>query len=640
MFTGCSDGSSGGSDDDSGQVTTPAENPSNPDGGNTSNPGTSNGGNTSIYYTITFNLNSGEGTLPADILAKSGEEITLPTAELTRTGYEFKGWCATADGTGTTYEAGAKAKDLSAENGATVTLYAKWVLQGSWSINYVLNGDDVNPAQNAESNPAEYNIETEAVTLADPARTFYEFAGWYDNAEFSGEKLSGWKAGEKTGDITLYAKWTITQASVSEAIKNIPADGKVHTVALSGEISEDIITAIRSALYENSDARINLDISGTTGLTEIPEEAFYEWVLQDVNPCKALAGIVLPEGIESINQEAFETCSNLTDIVIPDSVKTIGALAFANSGLASIKFGSGLESIGIRAFSECNSLTEITVPGNVKTIEQLTFWNCENLEEVVLEEGMQTIGQNAFLQCKKLATVTIPKTVASIGEGAFYYCDALQTVNYGGTTAEWNALKASIGTDNDVLLNATIYCTDGIAITADKAAEFIKSLSSGTHTLIVTGEVNGILTRNGDPSEIAAALIELKKNCPDAKVILDLSGTENLIEIPEAAFEGINGNVTDNLVGVVLPNTVTSIGNDSFCATGLTEISIPSNVKSIGNYAFSSCKNLASVKLPDGLASIGGRAFRFCHSLKSIVIPDSVTTLVGWGNIWRLFFSY
>ena len=127
-------------------------------------------------------------------------------------------------------------------------------------------------------------------------------------------------------------------------------------------------------------------------------------------------------------------------------------------------------------------------------------------------------------------------------------------------------------------------------------------------------------------------MIELKKNCPDAKVILDLSGVENLTEIPEAAFEGINGNATDNLVGVVLPNTVTSIGKDSFCATGLTEISIPSNVNSIGNYAFSSCKNLASIKFSDGLTSIGGRAFRFCYSLKSIVIPDSVTTLVGWGT--------
>lgn len=122
-------------------------------------------------------------------------------------------------------------------------------------------------------------------------------------------------------------------------------------------------------------------------------------------------------------------------------------------------------------------------------------------------------------------------------------------------------------------------------------------------------------------------MIELKKNCPDAKVILDLSGTENLTEIPKHAFEGNTSYFTDNLVGVVLPNTVISIGSDSFANTGITEISIPASVKSIEDYVFGYCRNLASVKLPEGLESIGVWAFRACYSLKSIVIPDSVTTL-------------
>lgn len=120
-------------------------------------------------------------------------------------------------------------------------------------------------------------------------------------------------------------------------------------------------------------------------------------------------------------------------------------------------------------------------------------------------------------------------------------------------------------------------------------------------------------------------MIELKKSCPDAKVILDLSGTENLTEIPEHAFEGNSSYYTDNLVGVLLPGTVISIGEDSFSNTGITEISIPASVKSIEDYVFGYCSNLASVKFPDGLESIGGLAFRACESLKSIVIPDSVT---------------
>lgn len=122
-------------------------------------------------------------------------------------------------------------------------------------------------------------------------------------------------------------------------------------------------------------------------------------------------------------------------------------------------------------------------------------------------------------------------------------------------------------------------------------------------------------------------MIELKKNCSDAKVILDLSRTENLTEIPKEAFEGNTSYFTDNLVGVVLPNTVTSIGEDSFANTGITEISIPASVKSIEDCVFGYCRNLTSVKLPEGLESIGIWAFRACYSLKSIVIPDSVTKM-------------
>ena len=560
-----------------------------------------------VSYTVKFDKNGGKGKLPDDITAIVGEEFALPAAELTKTGYDFKGWCASADGTGSTYEAGVKAKDLSTENGATVTLYAKWVLQGSWSINYVLNGDDVNQAQNAETNPAEYNIETATVTLADPTRSLYEFAGWYDNAELSGEKLSGWNAGEKTGDITLYAKWTITQASVSAAI----AAGATE-IKLAGKISEDEISAIRSALYENSDARINLDLSGTTGLTEIPDFAFFDG--DECIACESLAGIVLPEGIESINQYAFRECSNLTDIIIPDSVKIIGDAAFQSSGLASIKFGSGLESIGEYAFQVCNFLTKITVPGNVKTIGFGAFSNCDNLVEAVLEEGVQTIGENAFSSCKKLAKLTIPKTVASIGDIAFYCCDALQTVNYGGTTAEWNALKASIGTDNDGLLAAAIYCTDGIAITANKAAELIKSLESGEYNIAVTGAIT---------SETISAIKNALKNNGKAKVRLDLSKTTGLTSIGDNAFY-----YCDNLTGVTIPDSVTSIGDSAFFnCDRLTSVNIPDKVISINYAVFYGCTSLTNVNIPDSVTSIGMNAFRYCRSLTSVNIPDSVTSI-------------
>ncbi len=496
------------------------------------------------------------------------------------------------------------------------------------------------------------------------------FAGWNTKDDGTGTNYEDKAKITLIGNITLYAKWAVTAANVSEVIKNIPADGKVHTVALVGEISEDTITAIRSALYENSGARISLDMSGTTGLTKIPDNAFYD---ADKNAeCKALAGIVLPEGIESINGGAFQMCANLTDIVIPDSIKTIGNFAFYSVSFASIKFGSRLESIGEYAFDWCNSLTEITVPGNVKTIGYMTFDCCSNLEKVVIEEGVQIIGRFAFSGCEKLASVTIPKSVTSIGDYAFSYCDALQTVNYGGTVAEWNALKDNgkiISTGNNDLLNAAIYCIDGIVTTADKAAAAIASLESGEYKIAVTGELT-------DVSAIRTAL----KNNENAKVSLDLSQTTGLTSIGYAAFAycsslvsvNIPNGVTSiarcafrkcsNLTAIVIPDSVDSIGERVFegcsslteltvsednqkyesyenCiytkaektfiapATGLTSIKFLDGVTSIGDAAFYACKNLTSITIPNSVTSIGGYAFKSCSNLTSVTIPDSVTSI-------------
>ena len=73
--------------------------------------------------------------------------------------------------------------------------------------------------------------------------------------------------------------------------------------------------------------------------------------------------------------------------------------------------------------------------------------------------------------------------------------------------------------------------------------------------------------------------------------------------------------------------SVTRIGDVAFNSTGITGIVIPNSVTSIGNGAFSSCSMIASIEIPDGITSIGNIAFANCTKLANIVIPNSVTSI-------------
>lgn len=71
-------------------------------------------------YAVTYNANGGSGTT-ASQTKTYGQSLTLRANGFTRTGYAFQHWNTKADGTGTTYAAGA-----SYTANAAVTLYAIW----------------------------------------------------------------------------------------------------------------------------------------------------------------------------------------------------------------------------------------------------------------------------------------------------------------------------------------------------------------------------------------------------------------------------------------------------------------------------------------------------------------------------------
>ncbi len=108
----------------------------------------SNAGNQTIYadwtphtYTVSYNANGGTGNM-ASTTHTYGVSKALSQNTYTRAGYEFAGWSTSSSATMPTYEDGQSVSNLSATNGATVTLYAVWQIK--YTITVASNLDDDN----------------------------------------------------------------------------------------------------------------------------------------------------------------------------------------------------------------------------------------------------------------------------------------------------------------------------------------------------------------------------------------------------------------------------------------------------------------------------------------------------------------
>ena len=79
-----------------------------------------------ISYTVHFDGNNGDGGSMQDQEFFYDTAQTLNTNNFTRTGYVFDGWNTKADKSGDNYTNEQEVNNLTAENNATVTLYARW----------------------------------------------------------------------------------------------------------------------------------------------------------------------------------------------------------------------------------------------------------------------------------------------------------------------------------------------------------------------------------------------------------------------------------------------------------------------------------------------------------------------------------
>lgn len=170
------------------------------------------------------------------------------------------------------------------------------------------------------------------------------------------------------------------------------------------------------------------------GVITIEKEAF-EW-------CEKLTGITIPKSVTDIKERALCNCSRLTKINVDNHNKKycdIDGVLFSKDGKKLIlcpdgKSGSyiipdNVTTIGNRAFEWCVRLTNIILPDSITMIDDYAFEYCCNLKNIVIPDNVKSIGKNAFYNCSGLTTVNIPDSVDYIGDNAFLGCRSLINVS-------------------------------------------------------------------------------------------------------------------------------------------------------------------------------------------------------------------
>ena len=109
---------------------------------------------------------------------------------------------------------------------------------------------------------------------------------------------------------------------------------------------------------------------------------------------KEIKNLIIPEGVESINNQAFYGCEGLVSVTIPSSLSTIGKLAF----------------------KRCSNLTEICIP-------DVVLWLSMDFDATAFpnEHYLSINGE-------KIINLTIPEVINSIENSALYNCKGIETI--------------------------------------------------------------------------------------------------------------------------------------------------------------------------------------------------------------------
>ncbi len=269
------------------------------------------------------------------------------------------------------------------------------------------------------------------------------YAALYDEAPdglfYIGSQLFGYKGDKPTGELVIKNGTTcigfnalsgcdgITSISIPSSIAYIDKDAfygctsltAVHITDLAAWCGIDFEEEFRSSsnplskahhLYLNGEEVIDLVIP--EGVTSISDYAF--------DYCTDLNSVTIPDGVTKIGNNAFRDCKSMTSVTIPPSLATIGNCSFI--------WCFNLDAVHISDIAAWCGITMSENTANPLYYGAHLFLNGEELKDLVIPEGVTNINSNVFRNFSALKSVTIPSSVRMIESGAFHNCWALSSV--------------------------------------------------------------------------------------------------------------------------------------------------------------------------------------------------------------------
>ena len=444
----------------------------------------------------------------------------------------------------------------------------------------------------------------------------------------------------------FYFCYGLTTLTIPSSVKSIANGAFFRCSGLKTVSIPSSVTSIGIDAFRGSSGLITVDPSN-------PNYSSLDGILFDKAqtllihcPVSKAGTYFIPSSVTSIGFNAFFLCSGLTAITIPSSVKSIGSYAFNSCfGLTSV-FVNGVYPVDLSSspnvFAGGIDITTciLHVPYGSKTAYQAANqW--KDFTNIVEETNGVTLSAHiASVGAEEQSTATLSLT-ANVNWMAA--CDQ-----------SWLTVSPVSGNDNQTLTftaQANTSMTPRTAVVTVSAEGFdsqiitVTQACSNAPVSITAGGLSAVFT----PHELAAItqltltgtidardfktmrdqmplLAELDLSQATINAYSGLEGTSNwghndypAHTIPETAFMSSNWQGKNSLTSVILPESLLSIGENSFCSCeGLTTLSIPSQVTNIDPDAFSNCNGLTSVSIPASMASIGERAFMQCTGLLNV----------------------